>query len=493
MGLRTIHLKIHNPSSLKKNIINQAFLNYNYAYNFLLRKAFEDINNIEANYKSPKGTYSTLGLSKWVDKDLSAKLNDFDVQPFKDSLKLDIGMTLASYFVQKKTNPAMPFPTIKAEYINMKDKLRPIYFCRYDTKRSFCLLYDYVNDKFFAKLFLMNIKNAKERKSQEFCRGLRYISKDSREVKALKKETFLVLPLSFGSWQKSMLVQAIEKPDILRTAHLILKNNQYYLSLSIDLPEEQKIETKTFLGVCRGIESAVNYSIVNSAGDMLLNCCLNCKSTVSESELKNDINKLANKIVDIAVENKAIVILQNLTGKGDKLSWNDNGKLIRPVFGCKLYNNLVRILEYKLPQKGLPAPAKVSSVDIFHRCSVCGCNTKKNRFSKDMFICTTCGLSSNLDSLGSYNLATKLIKYETNPIKLKRRITLDGIYLHNDLLGLDLFVPQYQNPFETFKEGIKHIFENLEEYTESKGLNRKDVEGIIEKLIKQNFSNLEII
>lgn len=493
MGLRTIHLKLHKPGAAKRNIINNAFLNYNNAYNYLLGKAYSEIDIIEGQCRSKKGTYSTLGLSKWIDSDLSAEINRFDIQPFKDSLKLDFGMTLASYFVQKKNNPQMPYPGFKNEPVTLGEKLRPIYFCRYDTKRCFCLLYDAVNQKFFAKLFLMNTRNGKERYSYEFNRELNYISKKPEKAKALKKETFIIVPLSFGKWQLDFLMQAVEKPEILRTARLISKNNEYYLSLSIDLPEDDKIEAQTFLGVSRGMESAVNYTAVDGQGHLLLNGTFECGNSVNQSEQKKEMYRLASKIVNLAVKNKSMVVLQNITDKGDKLSWTEEGKTVKPVFGCKQYNDLVRILDYKLPQRGLPAPAKVSSVDIFHSCSACGCNTKKNRFSKTLFICTTCGLSSNLDSLGSLNLSTKLIRYKNTPFKLKTRRTIEGMYLQNELIGLDLFVPRYQNPLDALKEKIQEISDSFEEYTGERKLNSKEARSIIEKLKSNNFANIEIV
>ena len=122
MGLRTIHLKLHNPSTLKRKIIDTAFINYNNAYNYLLKNAFENIDEIKDGYKSPKGTYGAFALSKWVDKEMSAQINQFDVQPFKDSLKLDFGMTLASFLVQKESNPIMPFPSFKSEEVKSQNK-----------------------------------------------------------------------------------------------------------------------------------------------------------------------------------------------------------------------------------------------------------------------------------------------------------------------------------------------------------------------------------
>lgn len=492
MGLRTILLKLHNPSAVKRSILNTAFINYNNAFNYLLKRAYKDLDNIEERYKTQKGIYSTLALSKWVGKDLSAEINRFDIQPFKDSLKLDFGMTLASYFVQKQTNPSMPFPGFKPEGVTAEDRLRPIYFCRYDTKRCFCFLYDEENRKFFAKLFLMNVKNAKPR-SNNPARELSCISKKNEKAKALKRETFIIVPLSFGKWQESMLRLAVEKPEILRTAHLLMKKNDYYISLSIDLPEDEKREISTFMGVSRGIENAINYTVVDSNGLLRENGAAEFETGENPSEKKRNLHNLANKIVETAAANSSMVIVQNLTDKGDKLSWSRDGIVYKPVFGCRMYNELVRILDYKLPQKGLPEPAKVSSVDIFNRCAFCGCNTKKNRFSKNMFLCTNCGSSSRLDSLGSMNLATKLIKYENTPLKLKVKKTEEGLYLQNELIGLNVFIEDFEDPFEKLKEEIKEIYARISAESGEKKLNPRDVSNIIGKIIEQDFSNIEII
>ena len=491
LGLRTIHLKLHNPSTLKRQIINTAFINYNNAFNYLLKNAYENIDKIERDYKSPKGTYSSLTLSKWIDSELSKDINKFDIQPFKDSLKLDIGMALASYLAQRQLNSDMPFPSFKTEGVTSQDKLRPIYFCRYDTKRCFSIVYDSVNNKFFAKLFLMNSKNSKIRINNALNSNLKYISKKQQELKSLKKETFIIVPLSFGKWQEDMLTQAVDKPEMLRTAHLIVKGKDYYLSLSIDLPEDDEIEPTTYLGISRGILNAVNYTVVDKEGVILNGGAFGLEEISLSKDIKTNNCILANKIVDIAINNKSTVVLQNLVEKGDKLSWNEDGINYKPVFGCKRYNDLVRILEYKILQKGLPVPVKVSSVDIFHRCRLCGSNTRKNRFSKTVFICTACGVSYDVDSLGSFNLATKLINYQSTPLKIRARKTNEGMYLQNELIGLNLYVPHNENPFEKLIEEIKKIYEDVQE--ELDRFNSKDIESIIYKLIKQNFSNIEIV
>jgi putative transposase len=490
LGLRTIHLKLHKPGRLKREIIQKAFENYNNAFNYLLKKAHEDIDKIESDYKSPRGTYSTLSLSKWVNSSISDELNRFDVQPFKDSLKLDFGMTMASYFAHKKINPDMVLSNLRMCDTQEQEKPRPVYFCRYDTKRSFCLLYDAESNRYFAKLFLMNTKNAKVRTIPADKRQLTYMSKNPGPARSLKKETFIIVPLSFGKWQEDILKQAVDRPEMLRTAHLISRNNEYYLSLSINLPEEEEIKTITFMGVSRGMQKAINYTIVDTIGRTILQGGFeNCTDA---NDSKANICIMANKIVDLAVKNKSMVILQNLSGRGDRLSLVEEGFVRKPVYGCKMYNNFARILEYKLPQKGLPVPAKVSSVDIFHRCCECGSNTRKNRFSGTVFLCTVCGYSCNLDELGSRNLAVKLIEYDKTVFKLKARRTENGMYLQNELIGLEMFVHNNENPYERLKTEIKVLLENSQ-IPENSRLNPRDVSSLLDKLVKRDFTNIEIV
>ncbi len=493
MGLRTLNLKLHNPSKIKRSIIDTALINYNNAFNYLLQKAHTDIERIESEYKTQKGNYSAIGISKWVNKELSDNINSFDVQPFKDSIKLDFGMLLSSWFAQRKNNPYIPFPGFNSEEETTNSKLRPIYFCRYDTRRSFCLLYDRDNNKFFAKIYIMNCKNGKIRENNSTSRELFYIAEKQEIAKSLKKETFIIVPLSFGKWQENMLQKAIENPQILRTARLLKKNNCYFLSLCIDLPEAKCVGVNSYMGISRGIDKAINYTVIDLQGAIKENGVVDTDKIKNNPNTKHDIFILANKIVNIALKNKSHVILQNLIGKGDKLSWYGQDNTIKPIFGCKLYNELARILEYKLPEKGLPVPARVSSVDIFSRCCLCGSNSKKNRFSKDMFICTSCGVSYKLDTLGSINLARKLINYENSKLKIKARRTYEGMYLQNELIGLDLFIAKNDDLYDKIKEELNAILINVNDNINVSKLETKEVNNIIEKLIKHDFANIEII
>lgn len=184
MGLKTIILKLYKPGKAKQRIIDEALLNYNEALQSLLSQAYPKLTEISRELKQTGKKYSPLTFSKWIDSDMSSKLNKFSVQPFKDSLKADFGNIIANYLRNsvsmagekddelKSLSDAVqdcfdqecisdPYPEYNGFGYKRKDKLYPIYFCRYDIKRSYCLLYDKVKDRFYVKLYLLNRANAR--------------------------------------------------------------------------------------------------------------------------------------------------------------------------------------------------------------------------------------------------------------------------------------------------------------------------------------------
>lgn len=482
MGLRTIVLKLHKPSRIKCEIIDSAILNYNNAFRYLLKRAYMDLKEIRKKYEGKKGC-SCLTLSKWIDNEIGKDLNRFDVQPFKDSIKLDFGMTLASYLSIGASNPKASFPKFK-ELENTRDNgllsrsdikeaglsgvhLRPIYFCRYDTKRSYCILYDRKRDRYFAKLYLMNNKNAKRVSTDKQRRGeLFYISKNSSAVgRGKRKESFIIMPLSFGKYQEEFLKQALDKPEILRTAKLSKRGNEYYLAVSIETGQNESIECNTFMGVSRGLKSKLNYTIVDTEGNILdSGPLIRPKNGVNKHPVALDeLHKTANIITGIALKNKSRVILQNLIEKSDKLDWIQSKENIRSEYSYSTYIQLTKLLEYKLRDKGLPSPMKVSSVNIFYSCYECGHYSRQNRLNSSIFICTQCGATMDIDSLGGLNLARKLINYDNSRIKIKVTKSTEGMWLSNKLIDLNCYITYEDNPLEKLKDEIRMITQNIKE------------------------------
>ncbi len=516
MAMRTITLKLHNPGKRKREIMERAMLNYSRAYQYLLDKACKHIEDIRRDYKDARGNYRANLIAKWVDKGLSKELNRFDVQPFKDALKIDFGMTLASYLSLSEIQQHANYPIAylseekwQAKYENAMARLtdeaqplyecdrqikriiakstsvKPIFFCRYATNRDYCLLYDDKNDKYYAKLYLMNVKdqNRKAIPGQKDAE-LTYIHKESKVLESTgRKERFILLPLSFGRWQEKYLKQALHKSEMLKTARLIKKKNEYYLSVSIDIGEAEKVETTTYLGIARGLKSPVHYtaadqdSQVVDSGALLINGISGVQNRSYPLPV-HEVHKLANTIVNIACRERSQVVMQALYDKGDKLQWKDQGNIsYMPILSPYSYNELIRILEYKLTEKGLPAPIRVSPVGIFYTCPACRMHTGQNRFSRDLFICVTCGKTMDIEQLGSLNLARRLNQHHQGTVKVKLENTPKGVKFTNKILGLNYYANHSNHCMDEFWDEIERIIQdfrtNIEEHTKHKDFKKK--------------------
>ncbi len=455
MGLRTVVLKLHKPTKAKQKIIDKALADYNNAFCYLMDKAFSNIPDLE-RFRGKDGRFNSLALSKWVDKDIGRELNGFGVQPFKDSLRLEFG-TAAEGCLRLGNG-------MKRKDIG---KPRPIYFCRYDTKRNYCLLYNAEKDRYYAKLYLLNGSNARGLPEHSgYHERLVHIHKDCSVLERTgRREAFIVVPLDFGLWQEKILKEAAKAPESFRTARLFEKDGEYYLAVSIETGDKENIKPETFMSVSRGIKNRLCFTVLNEDGEILSQGLAD--NAISSGSIKgisiNELHAAANFIVDIAADYKAQVIVQNLPERGDKLSWTENGQdWLQPEYKRGDYNRLIRLLDYKLSWKCLPKPVRVSPVGMFYTCADCGMNSKGNRLNKDFFICTRCGSAMEIDKLGSLNLARKLIAYRASKIRVKVSKTEDGVVFTNRILGLELFSGYRENQLNRLKNEIERIIQSAE-------------------------------
>jgi putative transposase len=368
LGLSTIVLKLHKPSRAKSLLIDKALLDYNRAFRFLLRNACDHLDEIRSKCGTGRG-FTAISLSKWPGPQLMQQINRYDVQPFKDSLKLDFGMTLASYLTLEATDTGARYPDCSDITDNVGSSgLRPIYFCRYDTKRCYCLLYDHEKGRYYAKLYIANSRNARTVSVGGGTDGkLENIHKSGGSLeRGRRKEPFIIVPLCFGKRQEKILNAARENPECLRTAKLGRKDGEYYLAICVDTGEAECIKTANFLGVSRGLKNLLNYAVVDQKGtilaqgsfegkDKVLGSLKLCVGKVGTTLLQkgsgryeeacahessgrraeaqqtpgqqrrgipvNELHRTANQIVELAVKYRAQVLVQNLVKKGDGITW----------------------------------------------------------------------------------------------------------------------------------------------------------------------------
>lgn len=470
VSMKTIELKLFKPSLTKRMVMDEALDNYSRAYEFLLNKAYKEIDLIEEKYIDSIGRYRAKNISKWITKEISKELNMFNIEPFKDSIKIDFSSTLASYLTLKIRGEKVSFPTAFAE------NPRPIFFCRYSKTRNYSMLYDSDNDRYYAKIYLMNVKNQKRKKVDKIYNSeIRYIDTKKEVFKESdNKKSYITFSLAFGKWQEGYLKDALENPEILKTARLIKRKKEYYLSINIAKNIENLIDTINYMGISRGNENAINYTVIDEK------CSIICEGYEElEGNISNDkLNAAANILTKIAKENRSQVVMEKLLDKGDGLTFKDKqGKNVVPKINCSNYNKLYDIINCKLKDNGMKDIIRVSGVSIFNTCPFCNHRSKANRFSNKIMICTSCGMTTDVDKAGSLNLARRLIQYSNEKIEILVENTDKGIRFTNEDLNL-LYYPS--NPFDCFNEFmvrideiIKIFYSNINLEKENKNFKRK--------------------
>lgn len=490
--MRTIKLKLYKPGKRKRQIIDEAMENYSRAYQYLLDKAQDQIKYIEEEYKDQRGRFRASNIAKWAGKDIMKELNIFGIEPFKDSLKKDFSTTIAGYLNLKASGGKAGYPFVYLpdtafeeeydnlttqlisgvkslsgyekeikRYIKKNSNLKPLFFCRYDVNRDYSILYDPEKDRYYVKIYLLNAKSDRREYIGSSSRKLKYIHKSGMALQnSGRKERFILFPLSFGKYQEKYLKEAREKPEVIKTARLTKEGKDYFLSVNIDNGEPEQIRTDTYMGISRGISAVVFYTVAGNTGNIINNGIADINKN-AKILYNSDIHRIANKLVEIAGEHNSAVIMQRLVDKGDRLQWEEGGRKCIPVLDCRSYNRLYEVLKYKLPAKGLPPPLRVSSAGIFHTCPNCRSNSIKNRFSGKMFMCTKCGWTGDIEYLGSFNLARRLVKYQSDDIIVKAENTPYGIMFTNEDLGLEFYPENPYDCMSEFNEKIKALIDDF--------------------------------
>lgn len=468
MIMKTICLKLHKPSLSKRIIIDTALSEYTEAFDHLLKEANTEPDLVWQKYEDSFKGFRGDKLSKWVDSQKSRELNRFNVEPFKDSLKLDFGATYSGYLNKKMLKQDAGLPGTSKDSENRQEaRLRPLLFCRYSSNRDYCLLYDRENNRYYGKFYLMNNKSDLKRGVNTCGRKLYYINKNSEEfIESSHKVRYIIVPLSFGKWQEEYLKMGLKKPEIFKTARLIKKNDEYYLYINLKLDTPAEIQPETYLGICRSLKSPVYTSLIDLQGNLIKSgpISLTNQGSALKGNADSTLNIIANQIIKYAMKNKSQIIVGNFLGKSDKLSWTGkNSREYQPALSAVKYRKLVDILKNKVSENALPKLISVSPVGIFHTCPQCGLNSKSNRFSHNMFLCTRCGKASNLDDLGSLNVARKVIKYRNDSVKIKAEVLNGGVNFKLDQLGFECHLSEDANMMENLKQQLKMGIDAFEE------------------------------
>ena len=480
MVIRTLVLKLHRPTAAKRLLLDQAIMRYNRALSYLFEHTQD---NMETVLKEMQGgrahlTRRIMGLLK---KELMDKLNVFGVQPFKDALKMDYAMMMVAWLSLRRTQRKARYPQVLDEELferrfwetirefddgmigrdGLKARVnrlyngygisKPLFFGRYAKNRDYCLLYDEEHDRFYAKLYLLNVK-APERRggiARGSCR-LRYVTADRALLEEdNRRERYIVAPLSFGKEQEAVLKEGLQNPGIFKTARLLRKNGAYYLSVNIACECRQKERSETYMGIVRSLKEAVRYAVVDWKGIPVAEGGLPYGEKITT---KNGMHAAANELVRVAQEYKSHIVSYRMGNIGDKLTYGAE----RARLTAGTFNQLMAMVNYKAELKGLKKPVFVSPRGIFTTCPRCGTNTQRNRFPGGRMICVKCGCAGDIEKNGPLNAARRLLKYRGTALLFYAKKTEAGLLIHNDVLRLAYLA-------EPTQEGIKVFFKFVEE------------------------------
>ena len=509
MVVRTLVLKLHNPSAAKRELIDRAVLRYNRALSYLFEHTKENVEPIMREMREG-GAYLTRRITGLLGKELMNRLNEFGVQPFKDALKLDYAMAMVAWLSLRKAQKGARYPQIleEADFDRQfsaaldafdageigREELRlrlerlynglgirkPLLFGRYAKNRDYCLLYDKAHGRFYAKLYLMGVRD--ENRRGGIVRGdaeLYYVAEGHEPLERdNKRERYIVVPLSFGKAQETVLRAGLENPRIFKTARLLKKNGDYYLSINVACESAQEGKNETYMGITRSLKDAARYAVTDLQGKVLAEGGIPRRKDICT---KNGMHAAANELVEIAWKNKSAIITYRMGEIGDKLTCGREAAQLT----AGEFNRMVSMVAYKAELRGLEKPVFVSARGIFTACPRCGSNTQKNRFAGGRMICVKCGFAGEIETIGPLNAARRLLKYNGTALLFYAKQTDGGILIHNDILGLSYLARPTQ-------EGIRDFFRYAEKAAKDIKAGKDFPEGISIREIsyRKRFANL---
>lgn len=457
---KTLTLRIHQPDRQKRMLLDAALLSYTRALEQLLRHGKAQALALAQTGQRVTRT-QVLALA---DAETLKSLNVYAVQPFKDALKQEFCSIVLGFIARwQKTNGRAGYPCVRLEpneaeeHIHMllnrcdrgdvsdadadkqlssllshSGRVHPLYFGRYAFRRDYCLLYDPGTNRFYAKLYLLNAKN--HLSAPPSGRVLHVVAPGLPPARETSKtRRFIILPLAFGKEQETILRQALDHPQILRTARLMRRNDAYFLVLSVQVFCQTCIVPQTTMGVARAF-GGLTCTVCDADGQTVENAQLPAAKSHAE------LFRLANRITIHARNARAQVVMEANGGRGDGLVLKSGTSRIA-AFPVGDYTRLGQMLRYKLPEAGLPPPAFVSGSGIYAACPRCGTVTRRNRLSAQMFACVSCGYAAPFQFIGSRNLACKLRSYAGNKVPIYTRIENGVHHFYNETLDFSCTLP----------------------------------------------------
>lgn len=208
---------------------------------------------------------------------------------------------------------------------------------------------------------------------------------------------------------------------------LCLIDGKFYLYISCEIEDKERIKVSEYLGVDLGLVNiAVDSDGVFYTGKHLnnvrnrysnLRARLQRKDTKSakrllkrisgkESLFSKDVNHcISKKIVESAKDTERGIAIEDLKGIHFQ---GTASKALRRLLNFWSFNDLRKKIEYKAKLAGIPV-AVVRPQCTSQICPSCGWGHKKNRKSQKKFKCVYCGFSGNADHIAAINIGRRAV------------------------------------------------------------------------------------
>lgn len=199
--------------------------------------------------------------------------------------------------------------------------------------------------------------------------------------------------------------------------------NQFYLNISVDVPEEPKYTPQSYLGVDFGIVNIASTSdgievtgtdcervrqwyqtrrqILQSVGTKSAKRRLK-RLSKGEHRFKKHVNHIVSKnLVALAKDTSRGIALEDLTGIRERTTVRRSQ---RDKHSKWAFAQLRTFIEYKAVIAGVPV-VFVDPAYTSRTCSVCGYSHKNNRKTRDTFSCIACHHTEPADINAAKNIA----------------------------------------------------------------------------------------
>ncbi len=199
--------------------------------------------------------------------------------------------------------------------------------------------------------------------------------------------------------------------------------NQFYLNISVDVPEEPKYTPQSYLGVDLGIVNIAATSdgiqvpgtdcervrqwyqnrrqILQQVGTRSAKRRLKTLSN-GENRFKKNVNHIVSKnLVTLAKDTSRGIALEDLTGIRERTTVRRSQ---RDRHSKWAFAQLRTFIDYKAAISGVPV-VYVDPAYTSRTCSVCGYSHKNNRKTRDTFSCIACGHTEPADINAAKNIA----------------------------------------------------------------------------------------